>query len=297
MRGLGLSLARGWTNPTQRLLSTDPLSRTRADTDDGPTQYEYDNGRLIAVKEHPGTAPFRYEPHRFLIPTASGQARAGGSEERASSAQLARPRARGAVDSEYRYQYDRDERLRSIVGRDHDRRVPCADGLVAGDELSGSSGWTFFYDARGRIVECLRAPPAGGNGSPSRYTFTYGAAGDLMAVQDPLGRVTSCTRDAEGRITRITYPAGTSCDFSHAARPRSPRPACRSPFTYGTVVKTIDPTGAVVRFQYSAREGGRPRVTDGGAHEPQTPTSRSSRASSPLARESDDSDTPGGDRR
>jgi RHS repeat-associated protein len=68
----------------------------------------------------------------------------------------------------------------------------------------------YSYDSRGRVHTISQGTRV--------YTFSYDpASGYLASVADPLGRVTTFTRDADGRVTGETLPGNRQVGFAYDA--------------------------------------------------------------------------------
>jgi len=88
-----------------------------------------------------------------------------------------------------------------------------AKGRVIQEQVNGREPTTYTYDARGRLSVVRE-----GAGSAVRTsTLAYGSDGFLASLTDPLGRVTSFTRDAAGRPISRATPDGQTVAFSYDA--------------------------------------------------------------------------------
>jgi RHS repeat-associated protein len=110
------------------------------------------------------------------------------------------------------------------------------------------------YDALGRAVS-VQGPVLDAQGTRAVTTNEYDAAGNVIRVTDPLGRVTETLYDARNRPWKVFAPTVWDAEISEYVRPTSET-------TYdalGQVIEVKDPTGAVTTTHYD-RAGRKWRV-------------------------------------
>jgi RHS repeat-associated protein len=86
-------------------------------------------------------------------------------------------------------------------------------GKVSRQQIDGLSASTFSYDDNGRLILSTEETATGA--LETRYS--YDAAGNLQAMEDPLGRISSFRHDGVGRQTQITLPGGAMIGFAYDA--------------------------------------------------------------------------------
>jgi RHS repeat-associated protein len=99
------------------------------------------------------------------------------------------------------------------------------------DALTGSSSWTFGYDAQGFLLSCA-------DGDGNSISVERDGAGAPIAVVAPFGQRTTLGLDANGYLASVTTPAGETTLPAHAAD--------------GLLTALTDPRGGAHAYEYDA---------------------------------------------
>jgi RHS repeat-associated protein len=118
---------------------------------------------------------------------------------------------------------------------------------------------TVTYDAAGRPVVYVdpRGHEPGADAAAFTTTLDHDAAGNLVALTDPLGATTTLTYDAAGNLAQVTDPAGRTLERSHDPLGRlleltGPDGALTT-YDYdgtGNLVALTDPLGRTTRYEH-----------------------------------------------
>jgi YD repeat-containing protein len=84
-----------------------------------------------------------------------------------------------------------------------ERAGTCSRSLTATDAIGTVT--QYGYDSFGNNIS-VRRDAGGGNNFNQRTAMAYNAVGDLTAITDPNGKVTTSTYDAVRRLTKTTTP-------------------------------------------------------------------------------------------
>jgi len=156
---------------------------------------------------------------------------------------------------------------------------------------SGGGTWAYSYVTSGGLFIVTITDPASG----VSQAVTTVSTGLLASFKDQLNRETTYEYDSNGRVTKITLPAGNTITYAYDARGNvtqtaaAPPPAstetpivttatyaatCTNRVTCNLPLTTTDPRGAVTDYTYDATHGGVTSVTQPapstGADRPQT---------------------------
>ena len=116
-----------------------------------------------------------------------------------------------------------------------------------GETTAQNRTTSFQYDRLNRKVAEIAPAPSSTSGSPATR-YRYDLAGNLEATIDPLGRITSHTYDALGRLRTTTSPDPDGL--------QGPLPAPVSTFRYdivGNLLSTTDQLGRITTSTYDSR--------------------------------------------
>ncbi len=178
----------------------------------------------------------------------------------------------GPGPQHYREAWTYDAEGHVLTSTDRDGKVTTHTYDAAGrmDSVRDPLGRTatYTYDAQGRVLSITdpRAEAPGANPAQFRTTFTYDVNGYPRTTTDPLGRVSTTTHDAQGRLVSVTDAEGGTASFAYTALgqpltatdPRGNVPGAVAAHhtttntynVHGEVETTTDAAGGTTRYTY-----------------------------------------------
>jgi YD repeat-containing protein len=204
----------------RRIRSTDPLGRVWS--------FQYDaGGRLTAQTAPDGTVTQRttYDENgrRLTVTDAAGNVTTYTHDLHGRQTSV-----RDALERLTQMEYD--------IAKGATGCTTCSATASATTVISPSGSRTVRrFDADQRLLEeAIYAP---GTDAPLQTTqFEYDAVGNLIAVTDPLGRVTRHEYDLEDRRIRTVHPDQTTRSYAYNAA--------------GQLIQETDETGAITKREY-----------------------------------------------